>query len=604
MRSIIYSLIIFLICNVKIMSDMLPVSLAEGGLIHLTQIYSPDYNPNGPASSNNCGPASFAMCLRALGYFGYGPTLRVDPEHQVDHSRYLFYNYSTGSISYDGITYSLYDNDTGDSALTDFPEMETGIARLGGISYSVTNQTDLDTYLDNGIPIILKGSLDNTGENIWQSLFENYLPGQTGIHFVAVTGKTPDGYYIVNDPLYLDGCVLMDIGQLLKFDNGYLDGRAFYWRMPRPSVVTKNNNRLMYVFMRKKIDGFIYYTRQESTGSYIKWTGWTCLGTYKTMGNPVAIEQPDGNLLVFTRSAENNHVYIFKEQENNGTFNLIDLNGATYYDPAACKNQNDTVEVYVRGTTGHIWKKTQLSINGDFSPDWNYIDANNTAKSGPEAIQNINGCIQIFAGNTIITPSSEPKTVVTNIQQTAVNDWTNSTFTNLDYDAHIINKPVAILHSYDNLKKVFVRGGSDSSLFYKDETATGWSDIWERVGSTPLQIFGIPAVLSAKYYIPNNRYQKNNIRVFVRGLDNGVYYTTREWSNTSRAWVWSEWLIPGVIKGTASSDIAVGKYLYEERTFFCVLGSEGRMYYQWQSLNYDRFSGWNYLGSDGTNTYF
>ncbi|MCU0289484.1 MAG: C39 family peptidase, partial [Acidobacteria bacterium] len=334
--------------GIAAIQNLMPITETEGDSIHLTQIVHATYNPNGPSSSNNCGPTSLAMCLRALGYIGYGNTTQLNTEQQVDHARALLYpnDYRITTVTVYGIPYTLLN---ADSELTDVGTYGPGaIQRLGGESMTVNNQTSLDKALNNGMPIVLFGYLTTT----WKNQFSpaGHWSG-TGGHYIAVTGKTYDGYYIVNDPLYYYGGEPMTYAQVSTFLGSGISGTAFYWKTPTPCAITKSNG-ISNVFMRKISDNKIYRTYQTSANG--NWNNWSAISTTTVRGNPLVIEQPNGRLLLFARGT-NKNVYMFSEDAYGNMSTVTDFGGETYYELGVCKNGDGRVEFYARGVDGKIY---------------------------------------------------------------------------------------------------------------------------------------------------------------------------------------------------------------------------------------------------------
>lgn len=558
--------------------ETLPINESEGDAIHLTQIRHSTYNPDGPYSSNNCGPASFAMCLRALGYFGYGNTARLIPEEQVDHARALMYYIST-TIIRQGITYGQLDLD---DALTDVDTYCPGaIAGLGGDSMDVETREDLDKALDNGMPVILYGWLTDT----WKSKFYGYPYGHwsgTGYHYVAVTGKTYYGDYIVNDPLHKYGAELMTFSELYTFQNtgDGVDGMAFFWRTPTPCAIKKSNGSV-YVFMRDSSDGYIYRTYQYYANG--PFSNWGPISYTQTCGNPVVIEQPNGLLLLFVRGT-NGQILMFSEDIYGNMSNMTDFGGLTYYEFAVCKNQDGRVEYYVRGVDGKICKRYQTSVNGGFS-NWDTVSGGGNSRTGATATLNYDGRIEVFVGYK--SGSSTP--LGHTWQSTPNGGWAGYWSTSLG--GHCKNIPTAFRHgdgaSGDQYIRVFVRG-SDNTLYYRTQR-DGWVN-WYSTGSSYKTIFGRPAVAMVTY--TSGGYQYSDMQVFVRGVDNVIHWTRQE--KRGSAYNWSSW--NDNIEGIATSDPAVARYS-NGGIFVTVRGTDGNMWYRVQSNDQGDWANWTILGN-------
>jgi peptidase C39-like protein/SH3 domain-containing protein len=137
---------------------------------HVMQFTNARWNPTGPGSSNNCGPASVSMALAAAGIKPIDP---ADPEAAIDASRAL-----TGGTKSDT---------TGSGQLT------TAITGQGGQAYSITNMDQMQMAVSSGDPVVLFG-------------YEQKNTDYRGAHWVAVVGydKATDSF-LVSDPLASDG---------------------------------------------------------------------------------------------------------------------------------------------------------------------------------------------------------------------------------------------------------------------------------------------------------------------------------------------------------------------------------------------------------------
>lgn len=569
--------------DVATLQELLPISEAEGDGIHITQIIDATYNPTGPYSSANCGPASFAMCLRALGYFGYGNTSRLNPEEQIDHARALLYptHYQVYTITKEGIPYTMLNRDS------DYSDVGTygppAISTLGGGAMTVSSQATLDKALENGMPIVLFGYLDTE----WRSQFtpQGHWSG-TCPHYIAVTGKTGDGYYIVNDPMYYYGGDLMTYTQLSKFpqSGNYVSGTAFHWKTPTPFAIKKSDG-IVNVFMRDISSGRIYRTYQTSQNG--GFANWSYISSLAVGGNPVAIEQPNGRLLLFVKGASN-QVIMFSEDAYGNMSSYTDFGGETYYAVSASKNLDGRVEFFVRGIDGNIYKRYQTSVNGGFS-DWCSLDGD--TRSAPEAVQNADGRMEVFVGWKYTAAAQTP---LAHTWQTSANgDW-SGTWNYSDLGGHIKGHPKAFLHGMDSTTgdgwlRAFVRSGTDNVLYYKTQRDS-WNS-WYTAGSLPKAVFGHPAVSMITYKDTDNYYY-DDMQVFVRGVDNVTYWSRLKKRGSSYSWTsWS-----GNIDGIATSDPGCARFA-NGRIFVTVRGNDGNLYYRVQSNDQGDWAAWAYLGN-------
>lgn len=189
-------------------NSSLPTSTSQANNVFKLQYWNPTWNPDGPSSSNNCGPASLAMIRKLFGKEAGGVSIQTS----INQARQLMNAPGTGNTS-----------DT---------QLKTGIAN-SGLRYDdrMNNGTwaQLDQDLANGKAIIGWGYYDTQ----WRSQFPNYSLTGSGStnHLNTILGKTPNGNYLVGDPMYRGGVVEMSRNQLavyFSYGGGGHDGRPYY----------------------------------------------------------------------------------------------------------------------------------------------------------------------------------------------------------------------------------------------------------------------------------------------------------------------------------------------------------------------------------------
>ncbi len=553
----------------------LPLNKTEGNAIHITQIVDATYNPGGPSTSNNCGPASLAMCLRGLGYFGYRSAAALTPEEQVDHSRAVLYpaqTYNLTSIVREGITYQLLNND---GAKTDIEtNLPNAMSIIGGSTMTVNSQALLDKALGNGLPVILGGNLTTT----WKAQF---VPsghwGGSGYHYIAVTGRTSSGTYVVNDPLYRYGAVLMSYSQLLTFYNSTLNGIGVFWQTPTPFALKKASNSRAYAFMRRTSDKLIYKCMQYSANG--AWSTWSAISTIQTIGNPVVVEQPNGLLVLFTRGTSG-QILKFAEDAYGGMSSCVNFEGETWYPLSAARNSDGRIEVHARGTDGNLYRRIQSVVNGEFA-GWEKVIEK--ARTGSSACRNRYGIIELSAGIDA-TPDS---TNLGRTWQTAAGGAWNTTWQNLQ--GHLKYSPV-LAAAPDLALYSFVRSVSEDILYYKFET-DGWNR-WANPGTSNIVVTGQPAV-GQMASVDVDGYLYSDLSVFVRARSNVINWTNLKKRNN--AYSWTAW--NGNIGGIATSDPAVARYS-DGRIFVVVRGTTGYMYIRLQNGTSQSWIDWQSLGDN------
>lgn len=188
----------------------LPTTIAEADGLHITQFRS-RYNEKGPLSSTNCGPASLAMALAAKGKLPAG----LSPEQRVDYARALMRPNDPGikHITVDGKKIPLLDRDhqlTGGTMLLD------GVRAAGLKAERGNGWAALDAALQAGKPVVASGYTSDAWRAQFPKDIGRYGSGYIG-HLNAILGKTADGKYIVDDPMFTGGPVAMTRAELTKY---------------------------------------------------------------------------------------------------------------------------------------------------------------------------------------------------------------------------------------------------------------------------------------------------------------------------------------------------------------------------------------------------
>lgn len=147
------------------------------------------FNPRGPSSSNDCGPASLAMIAK---YY--------DAQFQVDDKNGQYKVDSSDADPADLVSSVrfLMTGGRDSQELTGLGQIENAAEKMGFDTTSVKTLNELDTVLDSGIMVILSGN----PKHYQKDLGLRYGKGGTiydGGHFVTVVGRQGDDY-IVNDP--------------------------------------------------------------------------------------------------------------------------------------------------------------------------------------------------------------------------------------------------------------------------------------------------------------------------------------------------------------------------------------------------------------------
>lgn len=180
-------------------------STAEGDRHFLTQWGPTPFNAaeGAPYGFNDCGPTSCLMALSALGLAPHPAP--GEAEQAIDRFRDVTLGY-----------------DSKKSVALSAKALSEGMKKLGATTKRLSRPpdgdlTDIDAALSRGNPVVICG-------NPWKAWGEaerargNYLNGRNpGGHWVAILGRTPQGQYVIGDPLVKGGTIAVSREQLNRF---------------------------------------------------------------------------------------------------------------------------------------------------------------------------------------------------------------------------------------------------------------------------------------------------------------------------------------------------------------------------------------------------
>lgn len=156
----------------------------------VTQFQTATYNATKDGGgSNNCGPASVAMNLAAL---GLATVNNADPQALIADVR----------------------GDTGTTApdKTGPAELKAAARANGAVTRDVKDMDGVDAALARGEPVVLYGHPNQAGSYYDSANFGAI--GTEDYHWISVVGKTADGQYIIQDPLSRNGVVTVSRDEL------------------------------------------------------------------------------------------------------------------------------------------------------------------------------------------------------------------------------------------------------------------------------------------------------------------------------------------------------------------------------------------------------
>ncbi|MDP1830069.1 MAG: hypothetical protein Q8L48_42795 [Archangium sp.] len=156
----------------------------------ITQFETSTYNAekDTPGGDNSCGPASVAMNLAALGLITVD---NADPQAVIATAR----------------------TDSGTTApnTTGTDQLKAAAEAGGATTTDVEDMDGLDAALARGEPVVLYGVPNQAGT--WSRASDTYDTGDFGFiheesaHWISVIGRTPEGDYVIQDPLSREGTI-------------------------------------------------------------------------------------------------------------------------------------------------------------------------------------------------------------------------------------------------------------------------------------------------------------------------------------------------------------------------------------------------------------
>lgn len=184
-------------------------SLTEANERHVTQrgryvegvLTGDDYN-SAPEwdGYNDCGPTSVVIAASLVGELA--PPTAEGAHAAIENARDL-----------------AFGEDTSSSRLTGVNQLATSLRGLGatGTVHAPASMDAIDAALAAGNPVIAGGYPFNSGA--WGGSTADYLESgeKNFAHWVVVSGTTPEGNYLINDPLSPNGAIEITREQLVAY---------------------------------------------------------------------------------------------------------------------------------------------------------------------------------------------------------------------------------------------------------------------------------------------------------------------------------------------------------------------------------------------------
>ncbi|QKW32709.1 serine/threonine protein kinase [Actinomadura sp. NAK00032] len=333
-------------------------------------------------------------------------------------------------------------------------------------------------------------------------------------------------------------------------------------------------------------------------------------GLLPEAGDPAAHSAADGRIEVFMRDADDRVRHVWQVARDGGWSNWDDMSGYRFDasdgplevagDPAAHNAADGRIELFVRGTDGHMWHAWQVARDGNWS-NWDDMSGYRTLASDgplevagdPTAHSSADGRIEVFVRGA-------DGRLWHAWQVARDGNWSN--WQDLgqhrplpDGDVLTVAGDPAAHASADGRIEVFVRG-VDSHLWHlwqvvRDGDWSDWQDL-SRHRPLPdgdvLTVAGDPAAHNAA---------DGRIEVFVRGVDGHLWHV---WQ-VARDGNWSNWEdlsrhrpLPDGDLLTVAGDPAAHNAA-DGRIEVFVRGADGHLWHLWQVARDGGWSNWENL---------
>ncbi len=184
-------------------------SIEEAEAFHVTQWGKNDYNDGSEYyGGNDCGPTSVVIAASTVGVMD-----RPDAANAGE--------------AIDGVRDNILDTNSTWSTTMDVNEVTEGVTEAGAVATQLpVSVQSVDEALSRGHPVIVGGNPfgDDPDHQAWgptASANDNYLASANfGGHWATVVGRTPEGNYIVNDPLCRNGPIEVTPAQMAEYIDG------------------------------------------------------------------------------------------------------------------------------------------------------------------------------------------------------------------------------------------------------------------------------------------------------------------------------------------------------------------------------------------------
>lgn len=167
---------------------------ADPNAYFVTQFFHPRWNPQGPAGSTNCGPASLTMALKAFGLMPPGVSDPRNVEGFIDKTRMAMMG------------------TTNDLQLSSDDDVLRGALASGAQAQKVYGLANVERAIAEGKVVVLAGNPAAYGSRF----ADDQLQPFDGGHFITVTHMVGDRVWI-NDPLSNVGSLEITKAELQQY---------------------------------------------------------------------------------------------------------------------------------------------------------------------------------------------------------------------------------------------------------------------------------------------------------------------------------------------------------------------------------------------------
>ncbi len=290
--------------------------------------------------------------------------------------------------------------------------------------------------------------------------------------------------------------------------------------LPAQAVVRGGDGRAM-MFTRGRGNKLLY--RAEDPTQRGGWRPWTSLGGNLT-GDPSALVQADGRVLVFARTAGNAAQYIEQVDAAGAWGPWTTIAGVSALSDFALVNDNANLpEVFVRGSSSHVYRSER-----DASGAWGaWTDLGGSVATEPVVIKKADGRLEVFAvqapSGAANDPNADRGPLVSRAQTSAGGPWGAW---GSQGGSLTVTPTVAV--NNDGSLEAFSRWAGGTLYHNKRSSSGSWAG-WTAIGKG----------MSMKQGVAVGMRPGGKLEVFGRGNDDQLYHLTNKSANSSRFGNWS-----------------------------------------------------------------